>query len=117
MPEGEDKAPDKLLDETVVKGDGKKITEKSTVLTNFTAKLWKDGKQLDDTWRQGGPQEIPVATIPGWAEALEGQEGRQPRGDLRAEGRVPQGAAAEAVRVRRRLLGGRTEREAEHRPA
>jgi FKBP-type peptidyl-prolyl cis-trans isomerase len=73
MPKGEDKAPDELLDETVIKGDGKKITEKSTILTNFTAKMWKDGKQLDDTWRQGGPQEIPVSKIPGWAEALKGK--------------------------------------------
>jgi FKBP-type peptidyl-prolyl cis-trans isomerase len=74
MPEGKDKGPDKVVNETVVKGDGKEITEKSTVLTNFTAKLWKDGKQLDDTWRQGGPQEVPVAKIPGWAEALKGKK-------------------------------------------
>ncbi len=74
MPKGVEEAPDELLDETVVKGDGKKITKKSTILTNFTAKMWKDGKQLDDTWRQGGPQEIPVSKIPGWAEALEGKK-------------------------------------------
>jgi FKBP-type peptidyl-prolyl cis-trans isomerase len=74
MPKGEDKAPDKLIDETIVKGDGKKVTEKSTVLANFTAKMWKDGKQLDDTWRAGGPQEIPVSKIPGWAKGLKGKK-------------------------------------------
>jgi FKBP-type peptidyl-prolyl cis-trans isomerase len=74
MPKGVDKAPDELLDETVVEGDGKKITKKSTVLTNFTAKMWKDGKQLDDTWAQSGPQEIPVSKIPGWADALDGKK-------------------------------------------
>ncbi|MGH3324980.1 MAG: FKBP-type peptidyl-prolyl cis-trans isomerase [Streptomyces sp.] len=74
MPKGVEKAPDKLLEETVVKGDGKKVKKDSTVLTNFTAKMWKGGKQLDDTWRQGGPQEIPVDKIPGWAEALEGKK-------------------------------------------
>ncbi|WP_074466975.1 FKBP-type peptidyl-prolyl cis-trans isomerase [Streptomyces sp. WMMB 322] len=74
MPKGVDKAPDKLLDETIIEGDGKKVTEKSTVLTQFTAKLWKGGKQLDDTWAQGGPQEIPVAKIPGWADALKGKK-------------------------------------------
>ncbi|OEV07641.1 FKBP-type peptidyl-prolyl cis-trans isomerase [Streptomyces nanshensis] len=74
MPKGKDEAPDKLLDETIIKGDGKEVTEKSTILTQFSAKLWKGGKQLDDTWAQGGPQEIPVSKIPGWAEALKGKK-------------------------------------------
>ncbi|WP_346777312.1 FKBP-type peptidyl-prolyl cis-trans isomerase [Streptomyces sp. HNM0575] len=74
MPKGKDKAPDKLLDETIVKGDGKKVTDKSTILTQFSAKLWKGGRQLDDTWAQGGPQEIPVSKIPGWSEALKGKK-------------------------------------------
>jgi FKBP-type peptidyl-prolyl cis-trans isomerase len=74
MPKGKDEAPDKLLDETIIEGDGKKVTEKSTVLTQFSAKLWKGGRQLDNTWAQGGPQEIPVNKIPGWAEALKGKK-------------------------------------------
>jgi len=74
MPKGAEKAPDELLDETVIEGDGKKVSEKSTVLTNFTAKMWKGGKQLDDTWQQGGPQEVPVSKIPGWAEGLKGKK-------------------------------------------
>jgi FKBP-type peptidyl-prolyl cis-trans isomerase len=74
LPKGADKAPDKLLNETVVQGDGKKVTANSTVLTQFTAKMWKGGKQLDDTWRQGGPQEVPVSKIPGWAKALKGKK-------------------------------------------
>ncbi|RCG27782.1 hypothetical protein DTL70_04595 [Streptomyces diacarni] len=74
MPKGKDEAPDELISETVVKGDGKKsVDEKSTILTHFTAKAWKGGKQLDDTWAQGGaPQEIPVAQIPGWGKGLKG---------------------------------------------
>lgn len=74
MPKGKDEAPDELIDETIIEGDGKKVSEKSTVLTQFSAKLWKGGRQLDDTWTQGGPQEIPVAKIPGWAEGLEGKK-------------------------------------------
>lgn len=74
MPKGVDQAPDKLLDETVVQGDGKKIDKNSTVLTNFSAKMWKGGRQLDDTWKQGGPQEIPVSKIPGWSKGLEGKK-------------------------------------------
>lgn len=74
MPKGKDEAPGRLISETVVRGHGKKtVDEKSTVLAHFTAKSWKNGKQLDDTWAQGGaPQEIPVAQIPGWAEGLKG---------------------------------------------
>jgi FKBP-type peptidyl-prolyl cis-trans isomerase len=72
MPEGEEKAPEDLIKQTIIQGDGKKVGEKSTILTNFTAKLWKGGKQLDDTWQQGGPQEIPVAQIPGWKDGLKG---------------------------------------------
>ncbi|GAA2592433.1 FKBP-type peptidyl-prolyl cis-trans isomerase [Streptomyces axinellae] len=72
MPKGKDEGPDKLVSETVVQGDGKKVDEKSTVLTNFTAKMWKGGKQLDNTWAQGGPQEIPVSQIPGWKDGLKG---------------------------------------------
>ncbi|MDJ1132225.1 FKBP-type peptidyl-prolyl cis-trans isomerase [Streptomyces iconiensis] len=65
-------APDKLISEPVVEGDGKAATEKSTILANFTAKQWKTGKQLDNTWAQGGPQEFPVSQIPGWKEGLKG---------------------------------------------
>ncbi|NGO67335.1 FKBP-type peptidyl-prolyl cis-trans isomerase [Streptomyces boncukensis] len=71
MPKGKE-APGKLVSETVVEGDGKAVTGKSKVLSNFTAKLWKGGKQLDDTWAQGGPQQIPVSQIPGWKEGLKG---------------------------------------------
>lgn len=71
MPKGKKSAPDKLISESVVEGDGKAVSEKSTVLANFTAKLW-NGKQLDNTWAQGGPQEFPVSQIPGWKEGLKG---------------------------------------------
>jgi FKBP-type peptidyl-prolyl cis-trans isomerase len=74
MPKGKEQAPDKIISDTVVQGDGKKVGKNSTILTNFTAKLWKGGKQLDDTWRQGGPQEIPISKIPGWSKALEGKK-------------------------------------------
>ncbi|GAA2102240.1 FKBP-type peptidyl-prolyl cis-trans isomerase [Streptomyces albiaxialis] len=72
MPKGKEDAPEKLISETIVQGDGKAVGDKSTVLSNFTAKLWKGGKQLDNTWAQGGPQEIPVSQIPGWKEGLKG---------------------------------------------
>lgn len=72
MPKGKTEAPSELVSQTVVQGDGKAVGPKSTVLSNFTAKLWKGGKQLDNTWAQGGPQEIPVARIPGWKDGLKG---------------------------------------------
>ncbi|GEB53526.1 MULTISPECIES: FKBP-type peptidyl-prolyl cis-trans isomerase [Streptomyces] len=74
MPKGKEEAPDDLISETIIEGDGKEVTDKTkSVTANFTAKLWKGGKQLDDTWAQGGaPQEIPVAQIPGWKDGLKG---------------------------------------------
>ncbi|NSC20713.1 FKBP-type peptidyl-prolyl cis-trans isomerase [Streptomyces albus subsp. chlorinus] len=74
MPKGREEGPDRLVSETIIKGDGKKaVDEKSTILAHFTAKSWKGGQQLDDTWAQGGaPQRIPVARIAGWKEGLKG---------------------------------------------
>lgn len=71
IPKDKKSAPDKPISESIIEGDGKAVTDKSTVLANFTAKLW-DGKQLDNTWAQGGPQEFPVSQIPGWKEGLKG---------------------------------------------
>ncbi|MFF8286453.1 FKBP-type peptidyl-prolyl cis-trans isomerase [Streptomyces albus] len=74
MPKGKNEAPDELISETVIKGNGKKAVDAgSTISAHFTAKSWNGAKQLDDTWAQGGaPQEIPVAQIPGWAKGLKG---------------------------------------------
>lgn len=74
MPKGKDSAPSKLISDAIIQGDGKTIGKNSTVLANFTAKMWKGGKQLDDTWQQGGPQEIPVSKIPGWSKGLAGKK-------------------------------------------
>ncbi|AXK32209.1 hypothetical protein DVA86_05610 [Streptomyces armeniacus] len=67
------KAPDKLTSASVVEGDGKEVTDKSTVLANFSAKLWS-GKPFANTWEQGGPQEFPVQQIPGWKDGLKGKK-------------------------------------------
>ncbi|WP_016905364.1 FKBP-type peptidyl-prolyl cis-trans isomerase [Streptomyces xiaopingdaonensis] len=72
MPKGKEEGPDELVKQTVVEGDGEKVGKKKTVLAHFTAKLWKDSKQLDNTWEQGGPQEIALDQIPGWKEGLKG---------------------------------------------
>ncbi|MGP3988937.1 FKBP-type peptidyl-prolyl cis-trans isomerase [Streptomyces sp. 3N207] len=74
IPKGKESAPGRLISETIVQGDGKKtVGANSTILTHFTAKTWKGGRQLDDTWAQNGaPQEIPVAQIPGWKDGLKG---------------------------------------------
>ncbi|RLL65910.1 FKBP-type peptidyl-prolyl cis-trans isomerase [Streptomyces sp. Z26] len=65
------KAPEALTSETIVEGDGKAVKDSSTILANFTAKLWS-GKPFANTWEQGGPQEFPVQQIPGWKEGLKG---------------------------------------------
>ena len=72
MPKGKDEGPKEIEKQTVVQGDGKEVGAKSKVLAHFTAKLWKGAQQLDNTWQQGGPQEIPVSQIPGWQDGLKG---------------------------------------------
>jgi FKBP-type peptidyl-prolyl cis-trans isomerase len=79
VPKGKD-APEEITSETVIRGDGREVGEKSTIFAHFTAVLWNDGKPVGGTWQQGGPQEIPVAgteeepALPGWEEGLKGQK-------------------------------------------
>lgn len=73
VPKGKD-APQEIVGETVIQGDGATVDEKSTVRANYTVVTWKDGKLVGDTWQQGGAQEVSVAQFPGWKEGLKGQK-------------------------------------------
>ncbi|GGO82815.1 FKBP-type peptidyl-prolyl cis-trans isomerase [Wenjunlia tyrosinilytica] len=73
VPKGR-KAPTDIVSKTIIQGDGKAVGEKDTVLANYEAVLWKNGKSGGDTWSQSGPQAVPVAQLPGWKEGLKGQK-------------------------------------------
>ncbi|OEV03281.1 FKBP-type peptidyl-prolyl cis-trans isomerase [Streptomyces oceani] len=67
------KAPKGVRSTTVLEGDGEEITSESTVLANFTAKLW-NGEPFANSWQQTGPQDYPVKQMVGWEKGLEGKK-------------------------------------------
>lgn len=73
VPKGKD-APKKVVAQPVLQGTGKTVGTTDTVLAHYSVVLWKDSKPGGDTWSQGGPQEVPVAQMPGWKEGLKGQK-------------------------------------------
>jgi FKBP-type peptidyl-prolyl cis-trans isomerase len=73
-------APEELVSKTIIKGSGDKVTAKDTVLVNYRAIEWDNPKSEISTWEGNpaaqmprGPQEIPVAQMPGWEKGLTGQ--------------------------------------------
>jgi FKBP-type peptidyl-prolyl cis-trans isomerase len=73
-------APEELVSKTIIKGSGDKVTAKDTVLVNYRAVEWDNPKSEISTWEGNpaaqmprGPQEIPVAQMPGWEKGLAGQ--------------------------------------------
>ncbi len=70
VPSGD--APKKLVVQPLIKGDGPKVTDASTVTVDYRGWLW-DGTQVDDTYA-GDPQTGPLSSlIDGWKEGLVGQ--------------------------------------------
>ncbi len=79
VPEGES-APEELVSKTIIKGTGEKVSAKDTVLANYRAIEWGNAKSEISTWKGNpaaqmprGPQEIPVAQMPGWEKGLVGK--------------------------------------------
>lgn len=69
----------KLISQTLIEGNGKVVTEKSTVTAHYTG--WttdKDGKlyQFDSSWKRGTPADFSLAgqVIPGWTKGLAGKK-------------------------------------------
>lgn len=80
VPEGAP-APEKLVSSTVIEGDGEKVSAEDTVLVNYRAVEWARPEAEVSTWEGNpaaqmprGPQEVPVARMPGWEEGLVGEK-------------------------------------------
>jgi peptidylprolyl isomerase len=69
-----DNAPPKeLVVQTIIKGDGEKVTGDVPVRVHYTGVLW-DGKTVFDTTWDGDPKSITLdSVVPGFATALKGQ--------------------------------------------
>jgi FKBP-type peptidyl-prolyl cis-trans isomerase len=69
---------DKFVVHTLSQGKGAQIQQGDLVMTNFTGKIWKSGKDLPGSYDKGGtPQLIPAGAktvIPAFADAVVGQK-------------------------------------------
>ncbi|MCB7138040.1 FKBP-type peptidyl-prolyl cis-trans isomerase [Cellulosimicrobium marinum] len=72
IPEGYE-APDDLVVQTLIKGDGPEVTEDQTVTAHYTG--WKlDGEQFDSSWDRGSPSSFSLQqVVAGWTQGLAGQ--------------------------------------------
>jgi peptidylprolyl isomerase len=72
IPEGYE-APKELVTQTLIKGDGAKVTEDQTVTAQYTG--WTlDGEQFDSSWDRGAPSSFSLQqVVAGWTQGLAGQ--------------------------------------------
>jgi peptidylprolyl isomerase len=72
FPEGYE-APDELVAQTLIKGDGAEVTADQTVTAHYTG--WTlDGTVFDSSWERGEPSSFSLqGVIEGWTEGLAGQ--------------------------------------------
>lgn len=67
------KAPDKLVVQTLIKGDGKKVEADDTLTVQYKGQLL-DGTVFDSSWQRGAPASFPLSNvIKGWQQGLVGQ--------------------------------------------
>lgn len=72
IPEGYE-APDELVVQTLIKGDGPEVTEDQSVTAHYTGMLL-DGTVFDSSWDRGSPSTFSLqGVIPGWTQGLAGQ--------------------------------------------
>lgn len=71
----EGKAPEKLISEYLIEGDGPEITEDQTVIADVVGARWEDGKTFESSWDAGSPASFPLdKVITGWKEGLKGKK-------------------------------------------
>lgn len=72
-PEGE--APQDLVSEYLIEGDGPEVKKGQTVAVNYVGMRWEDGKVFDSSYKNGTPTTLPLeSVIPGWSEGLVGKK-------------------------------------------
>ncbi|WP_260853516.1 FKBP-type peptidyl-prolyl cis-trans isomerase [Kocuria palustris] len=72
-PQGE--APDEVVSEPLIEGDGEEVAAGDTVAVDYVGVRWEDGEVFDSSYDRGAPTSFPLdGVIPGWSEGLEGQK-------------------------------------------
>ncbi|MGY1843183.1 FKBP-type peptidyl-prolyl cis-trans isomerase [Modestobacter sp. SYSU DS0875] len=76
VPAAGEPAPDELVIEDVVVGDGAEATEGSTAEVKYAGALYEDGEEFDSSWSRGEDSTFPVplgegAVIEGFEQGIE----------------------------------------------
>ncbi|MGW0119340.1 FKBP-type peptidyl-prolyl cis-trans isomerase [Streptomyces sp. NPDC003327] len=68
--------PTKLVSNYVIESKGEVVKNTDTVVVNYVAALWKDGKVFDSTYERGKPENFPLAqlTLKGLKDGLVGKK-------------------------------------------
>ncbi len=69
-------APTKLVDTTLVQGQGPVVQPGQTVVVQYTSAIWEGGVEFDSTLNRRGPNGFilkPASTLPGWVQGLAGK--------------------------------------------
>lgn len=66
-------APKDLVVQTLIKGDGEKVTGDQPVRVHYTGVVWGADEPFDTTWDASGASVTLDGVVPGFAKALEGQ--------------------------------------------
>lgn len=66
--------PTKLVAQTLIEGDGRKLEEGDTILARYVGVSWKTGKVFDDGFASATTGELSEGSlIPGWVKGLKGK--------------------------------------------
>lgn len=68
-------APDELVVQPLIEGEGEEVGEGQSVVVNYSGWLW-DGDAFDSSWERGEPFTFPLgqgAVIEGWDAGVQGQ--------------------------------------------
>ncbi|WMY77371.1 FKBP-type peptidyl-prolyl cis-trans isomerase [Citricoccus sp. I39-566] len=72
-PEGD--APEDLVVQPLIQGDGEEVGEGDYVTIHYKGVKWSDGEEFDSSWSKGAPAGFQLASlISGWSEGLQGQK-------------------------------------------
>ncbi|MGY1839908.1 MULTISPECIES: FKBP-type peptidyl-prolyl cis-trans isomerase [unclassified Modestobacter] len=79
VPASEGPAPDELVVEDVVVGDGAEAVEGTTAEVKYVGAFYETGEEFDSSWSRGEDETLPVPlgqgrVIPGFEQGIEGMQ-------------------------------------------
>lgn len=79
VPASDEPAPDELVIDDVVEGDGAEAVEGSTASVKYVGAFYESGEEFDSSWSRGPDEtiEVPLGggrVIPGFEQGIEGMQ-------------------------------------------